>query len=181
MRLNMVRRAELSVVLALPGAGLEPAGAGRSRRKGCAMSEPSMSAKAARLKNLEKRRARQPYTSGWKAPWGKKGWGTFGDGHCKLAKLAKKLEGELLEDYVATTRGEQRAVWRAARFQAIAEMMLAQVNGEERVIVSRSTKPAAVAERILSRLRKRTDMPTPTPSTPAELLAAIQRETASDV
>jgi hypothetical protein len=94
--------------------------------------------------------------------------------------LAKQLEAELLEDFVVTTKGEARAIWRAARFQAIAEMMLAKVNGEDRVIVSRSTKPAAVAERILSRLRKRREVPAPMPRTPAELLEQIRRETAPD-
>lgn len=142
--------------------------------------ERAPSPNSARRKNLDKRRPRQPYTRGWKAPWGKGGWGGFGDGHCRLAKLAKQLEAELLEDFVVTTKGEARAVWRAARFQAIAEMMLAKVNGEDRVIVSRSTKPAAVAERILSRLRKRREVPPPTPRTPDELFAQIQRQAADD-
>jgi hypothetical protein len=102
------------------------------------------------------KKGQRPYTKGWRAPW-RGDWGGFGDKHCRLARLAHEIEAELLADYAVTTPQERRALWRAARFQALAEMQLARVGAEGKIVVSRSTKPAAVAERILSRLPRRAE------------------------
>ena len=127
----------------------------------------------ARAQAAPGRKGKRPYSKGWRAAW-RGDWGGFGDGHCRLAKLAKQLESELLEDYYVRTVGERRALWRAARFQALAEMQLARVGSTDKVVVSRSTKPAAVAEKILSRLTKRSDAP---PLDVAQQYAQAHRET----
>jgi hypothetical protein len=69
--------------------------------------------------------------------------------------LAAKIEQELLEVYVTETKIERRTVWRASKFMAISEAQLATFELESGSITAIS-KPAALAERMLARLRKKT-------------------------
>jgi hypothetical protein len=64
-----------------------------------------------------------PYRRGWRAPW-RRQWGAFSDGHTRLSRLAKRIERELLEEYVVDTALKLRRVRAAARYSALAEMTL---------------------------------------------------------
>jgi hypothetical protein len=113
------------------------------------------------------RKPHLPYSKGWRAPW-RGDWGGFGDGHTKLAKLAARIEKEYLDIYVAETPGDRRSLWRAAKMAAVAEMQLDRFNVDGKVSVSRTTRPAMVAERILLRLKRKDAV------APLDLARAIQ-------
>jgi hypothetical protein len=110
--------------------------------------------KPVNLARAARKTGQTPYTKGWRAPW-RKGWGGFGDKHCRLARLAAQIEQEYLEIYLAETPSDRRSLWRAAKLAAIAEMQLDKFNVDGKVTVSRTTKPAGVAQRILSSLRRK--------------------------
>ena len=107
------------------------------------------------------------YSKGWKAPWARD-WGGFGDGHCRLARLARSFERDLLCVYDASTPLAKRSIWRAARYMAMSEMRLTQFGTERGVSISSTTRPAMVAERILLRLKRKDAV------APLDLARAIQ-------
>ncbi len=62
-----------------------------------------------------------PNTRGWRAPW-RGMWGPMADGRTRLAKLAKRIELELIEEFNPRTPHHRRLARRAAILQALAEM-----------------------------------------------------------
>ena len=69
--------------------------------------------------------AQRPYSRGWRAPW-RRQWGVLADGHCRVAKLARRIERELTEEYGPWASPLQvRRARMAARLQALAEQTAA--------------------------------------------------------
>ena len=93
-----------------------------------------------------------PYTRGWKAPW-RQQWGPITDGHSKLARLARKIELELIEEHNPKTPHHHRLVRRAAILQALAEQTSATLGADPKSTRRTLTALERSAEAKLAPLR----------------------------
>jgi hypothetical protein len=70
----------------------------------------------------------RPYSKGWRAPW-RGQWGTFADGHCRVAKLARLIHRQLVERFAIPEEDavSQLLAKQAARQGALAEALAYEV------------------------------------------------------
>lgn len=99
-------------------------------------------------------RAPRPNTKGWTAPW-RRGWGPLSDGRSKLARLAKKIEEEMVAEYRPLTPHQRRQVRRAAILEALAEATGAQLGSDPKATRRTLTALEKTAESKLAALRAR--------------------------
>jgi hypothetical protein len=104
-------------------------------------------------------------------------WGPMGDGRSKLARLARRIERELLEVYVAATPLAARLVRAAARLSAMSEMTLLGVGQDAKCTRRGASALSAAAEKQLARLEK-IAKPRPAPDPLADYYAKKAKEDA---
>jgi hypothetical protein len=94
-----------------------------------------------------------PYRKGWRAPW-RRGWGGFWDGHCKVAKLAKRIEAELRATFTVEGALAARLARMSARYAALAEMTIQSIGRDPKASRRAATALQAASDRQLARLEK---------------------------
>src|SRR5262245_61333568 len=108
-----------------------------------------------------------PNTKGWRAPW-RRHWGPLSDGRSRLSRLARRIEQELLEEYIVGTLLARRRVRSAARFQALAEQTLLSIGKDRKATRRAVTALQGAADRQLAGITPRDKLSKPTSG--AELL-----------
>ena len=113
-----------------------------------------------------------PYAKGWRSGWAG-GWGPLRDGHSRLAKLARTIERELVQECQPQTALHRRLVRSAAELFALAEKERTCIGLDPKSTIRRANALEKTATARLAAVVRLTQREAPAPLSATALLNEV--------